>query len=66
MNFKVGDIVRGTEMHVNPARMSDKGFVTRVHNGVVWVLWFGSVYDVQAAYENELELIWRDSLGYLE
>ena len=66
MNFKVGDIVRGTEVHTNPARMSDKGFVANIWKNQIWVLWFGSKYDVQVAYEHELELLWRDPVGYLE
>ena len=66
MNFKVGDIVRGTKAHTNPSRMSDKGFVAKIWKNQIWVLWFGSKYDVQAAFERDLELLWRDPMGYLE
>lgn len=66
MNFKVGDIVRGTEAHPNPARMSDKGFVANIWKNQIWVLWFGFEYDVQVAFERDLELLWRNPMGYLE
>ena len=66
MNFRIGDIVRGNKFHINPERMSDKGFVADVREGHVLMIWFGSRYDAQVAFNNELELIWREPMGYLE
>lgn len=56
--MKVGDIVRGTEHHINPDRMNDLGVIVEESNEGFFITWFGGIFSNQYADRNEVKLVW--------
>lgn len=58
MNFKVGDFVKGNELHCNPERMKDTSIVVEVLEKEFgyWICWFNDKQK-HFAEDDELELV---------